>query len=688
MCFLILIHSFCCTGYAQLDLNDAITRSPLRYNITNVNSQRPNFSDTMPLLFTNTSYANSFVNQIRFIIAGNTLLTQNTYRFKFTTYNEFDISGFAEVDIHTESVPTSGRIIISPQNGSPLTTIFSLSAPGWTDNFGDTPLLYQFGLRYNFFNSMESSNSGQQLLPSCCNLVNDNSINTLENVSCVCKFFSTGVSERNDIQTMLPFLPQTRNRVVQAELLVHVFDKNGARTEATQTLDNVFTEPVTDDDSTQLLRPMLDSPSREQLDIQAMLDRIRQLSQSNWRDALVQLTTLVSFAEVSSFNSPYFNPSQAQIVQFKMKATEIVLDIYESYIPLSKPYLSVIANLLQSTTNSLNMLNDELTLRIIAFVRVLIVSYNDFDREKVFSLPGFSTTESQIVLKILQNLMSTSESGNSDSIMRIQANSITQELLTVIPKLGFGLCASERHSFVSGDSVSWLKASQTNLPTSYQSIEQCNARQANSRKTKYCLSEDRPKVTVNFSSALFERYLWWPCAAAIESSNAESELYCSGVCLTSAQHTQNLLWQGSEYDARLKSLLFQLYLLNPQNGSILETSASMVAPTRVARNVAADSQQVDLVFPILASYSNASNLQCAYWNGTSRMWIRRTQFTGEMKHRNDTVTDVICQFGVTLGSIFTVLEVCPNGYYGEACSNSKYLQTNTLNQDSLTIFIP
>ena len=580
------------------------------------------------------------------------------------------------MDIQTQSVPSSGRLLISPQTGSPLATIFSLSAPGWTDNIGDTPLLYQFGFRYIFFNTTESSDS-RQPLPSCCNLFyNDNSslsMSTPENVSSVCDFFSTGVSERNDLQTTLPFLPQAMNGVpAQVELLVRVFDKNGAKSEASQNLDQIFTEPpvVTDDDSTELLQPMVDAPRREQIDVLAMLDGFQQLSRNNWRDALAQLTTLVSFAEVSSFNSPYFNLSQGQRAQFKMKATEIVLDIYESYIPNTKPYLSVIASLLQSTTSSLSSLNNELITRIIDFIRILVDSYNNFDEQKIFSLPGFSTTESQIVLKILQNLIATGNGQISDSISRIQANSMTQEFLDIIPKLGFGLCTSERHSFVNGASSSYLKASQANLPSNYQSTEQCSARQANSRKAKTCLSEKVPKVTANFSSILFERYLWWPCAAAMEIGDAESELlYCSGVCLTSAQHKHNLLWQGSEYEARLKSLLFQLYLLNPRNGSILEASGSSLPPTRVARNVAPDSEQIDLVFPILVSYSNASNLQCAYWNGTSRMWIRKSQFTDEVKLRNGTETDVLCQFGVALGSIFTVLEVCPDGHYGDDCSN-------------------
>ena len=679
-----LIHRLDHVGYAQLDLNADTARSPLAYNITHVNpAERREYSERTPVLFTSNSYrldtSNSFVNQISIIITSNTLLPQNTYRFKFTVNGAFGNPGFAEIDIFTESVPTSGRLLIHPQNGNPLMTLFSLSAPSWTDNFGDAPLLYQFGLRYIFFNASNSL----QLLPSCCSLSYDNNLFSTSNVSCVCDFFSTGVSEQNDLQTTLPFFHQSVNGIfVQVESLLHVFDKNGARTETSQSLDGIFTElaPL-DDDYTRPLMPMMDPPvGSEQVDVLAVLDRIRQLSRRNWREALAQLTTLVSCAEVSLYNSPYFSLSSTQIVQFKTRATDIILDIYESHIPLTKPYLSVIARLLQSTSSPFHnhgtIFNDAQISRIIAFVRVLADSFNNFIREQVFSLRGFSTVESQIVLNILQNIISTHNDGSSGSIIRVQANSMTEELLSVIPKLGYGLCTNERYSFVDGAHGTFLKALQSNLPTDYQSTEQCSERVANGRRTKYCLSEDEPKVTVNFSSALFEHYLWWPCGAATEESSSyeESESYCSGVCLTSAQHTQNFLWQGGEYESRLKSLLFQLHLLNPQNGSILlepSMSTASGSQVRVTRNVPNNSMSIDLSFPILASYSHASNLQCAYWNETSNMWIRKACFTGEMKQRNGTVTDVLCHFEVASGSIFTILEVCPDGYYGEVCSGSK-----------------
>ena len=672
------------TGYAQLDLNGNVTRSPLWYTITGVDSQGTTFSETMPVLFTTNSHGtpDSFVNQATLVIPSNTLLPRNAYRFKFTASDAFNNSGFVEVDIKTQSVPVSGGLHISPQNGSPLKTIFSLSALRWTDDFGDVPLLYQFGLRYIFFGSTELSTS--LLLPPCCNLQHENNfpIGQLESFICVCDFWSTGISEQNDLLTSLPLQPQGRGEVtVQTELLVRVFDRNGARTESSQRLSSFITEQLQDgseEDTTQPLQPLLDS-RREQVDVLALLDNITQLSEGSWREALAQLTTLVSSVEVNSFmRSSYFNLSLAKTAQFKQRAMELVLEIYESYIPITKSYLNVILGLLRSTTSSLDSyeisLDEALISRIINFLRILIDFYNNFSKDLVFSPSGFSTSESQTVVEIIQSLIQSNSNheNNSSDIIRVQADSVAQTLLSLIPKLGFGLCMSEEHSFVNGAGVSLLKASKTNLPMGYQSTEQCNTRQTGYRKkTKFCLEEDRAAVMVDFNSALFEHYLWWLCAAATGGNDDDVGSYCSGVCLTSAQHTQNLLWQGSPYESQTKSLLFQLYLLNPLNGSVLEVSTATESPTREARDVASVSDQIDLTFPILASYSNASNLQCAHWNGTSRTWLTKTSCSSEILEKNGIVTDIICHCGTPSGSIFTILEICPSGHYGETCSYGK-----------------
>ena len=666
-----------------MDLNDNRTvRSPLIYNITDISADSHShmYTERATDLFTSSRYStsNSFANQVTLIITANSLLPQNTYRLKFTAVDKMGNSGFAEVDIHTESVPTSGELTISPQTGSPFTTSILISARGWTDDLGDTPLLYQFGLRYIFFNSTEISNTQ---LPLCCNLMYDNFLftnNQLENVSCICEFLSTGVSEQNELLTTLPLqsgVSSITGVSVQVQQLVRIFDRNGAVTEASQMLNDFATEQASEesDDPSQLLQPLSDS-QREDFDILALLDKTRQLSHINWRRALAQLTTLVSSAEVNNFiKSSRFNITSPVMSQFKLKATELALDIYDSYIPISKSYLNVIVGILYSTTSSPGITltsNEMLISRILNFVRVLVDLYNNFDADSIFSPPELSTSESQMLIQILHNLVNT---GQRKNIFRIRENLVTQTFLSLVPKLGLGLCSSERYSFVNGAVGPLLKASITNLPMDYQSTEQCRLRQmSNTKRAKFCLNKNVPEVTVNFSRALFERYLWWPCGAETEGDDGVGS-NCSGVCLTSAQHTQDLLWQGSPYASQLKSLVFQLYLLNPRNGSILEISHTATeSQARMTRNMKTALDQMDIRFPILANYSNASNLQCAYWNGTSaRRWISKSEFSGETLASNGMVIEKICHFRASLGSIFTILERCPDGHYGRECLDGR-----------------
>ena len=650
----------------------------MRYNITStVNSQgNIHYSEIMPVLFSAESdgVPSPFVNQVTLIITANSLLPQNVYRFKFSVTDTLGNTGFAEVDFYTESTPTSGRLSIEPQNGTPLTTVFSLSANGWTDDLGDTPLLYQFGVRYIFFAST---------LPPCCNLLYDNNpslMDASENVSCLCEFMSTGVSEQTELLTTLPILPQgdTGGVDIQVYQLLRVFDRNGAVTEETLSLDGFSTNEQSSDcdDSTQPLQPMSEY-QREKVNVLAVLDGIRELSRSSWREALAQLTTLVSFTEVNSFiGSSYINLTLAEIVQFKVKATELVLDIYESPIPVTMSYLNVIADILHTTTSSpgIHGMSSSIS-RVMDFLQVLVNTFNTFDEQRVFSSSGFSTKEGKVVLEIFQHLINASRPLNPSTIVQIRENLVTQAFLSLIPKLGVGLCMREKYSFIEGAGKSFIKASRTNLPTEYQSTEECNTRLSNnSKKAKFCSNKNVPKVAVNFSLPLFERYLWWHCGVADERDDEETveDSYCSGVCLTSAQHTQDLLWQGSPYESQLKSVLFQLYLINPHNGSILEIHPSgMESQTRMMRNVESESEQIDITFPILSVFSNATNLQCVYWNGTLKLWIGQPRFSGEVIERNGTVTGKVCHFSTSLGSTFTVLERCPDGNYGETCFAGK-----------------
>ena len=650
-------------GYAQVDLNDSHTlRSPLKYNITG-SVGFIGFSESNPVLLITGSHGtlDSFTNQITLIISAYSLLPRNSYRLKLATVD--GRSGFAEIDVHTESIPTSGQLLISPQNGSSLSTLFTLSALGWTDDLGDTPLSYQFALRYKFFNTTRSQ------LPPCCNLSYNSASLSGENISCVCEFMSTGISEQNVLETILPFLSQRRasESSVQVEQVVHVFDINGATTEAAQGLDLYHSDGPYDDDPSQPLQPLVE-PFKEELDVLGAVDGMRRLSLTNWREALAQLTAIVSFIEVNSFiRHSQINLTVDQLAQFKVKATELVLDIYETYVPSTESYSNAIALLLHSTTSfqgtSGLSYDGLLTSRILNFIQDI-------------SSSEISTAKGQIVMNIFQNLiLNTSQLRNSRTIARVRENSVIREFLSTVPNVGLGLCESEKHSFVNGVGTSLLKASLTNLPTAYQSIEKCNTSQnGNSKRPQFCLDEDIPTVTVNFSLALFERYLWWPCATGAERDDqGTADGYCSGVCLTSVQHMYDLLWQGGPYESQLKSPVLQLYLLNPRNGSMLEvSSANGELQGRIARNVVLNSDKIGIKFPILASYSNASNLQCAYWNETSRLWVSRNQFSHQTIERNGIITAKICQIGVSLSSTFTILERCPDGQYGEACQEGKY----------------
>ena len=52
--------------------------------------------------------------------------------------------GYSEITIDINAPPTSGTFLTSPSSGSALSTLFQLSAPGWTDDYSDLPLMYAF----------------------------------------------------------------------------------------------------------------------------------------------------------------------------------------------------------------------------------------------------------------------------------------------------------------------------------------------------------------------------------------------------------------------------------------------------------------------------------------------------------------------------------------------------------------
>ncbi len=63
------------------------------------------------------------------------------YRFRLSATDGNNQSGYAEAVIRTNEPPASGQFLITPNQGTALTTDFSFSATGWTDP--ESPLRYQ-----------------------------------------------------------------------------------------------------------------------------------------------------------------------------------------------------------------------------------------------------------------------------------------------------------------------------------------------------------------------------------------------------------------------------------------------------------------------------------------------------------------------------------------------------------------
>jgi hypothetical protein len=75
----------------------------------------------------------------------NSLTAGVSYTFRFSATDSDRQTAFAEVAVVVNSPPSSGYVAVSPSNGTSLTTQFTVSAPLWTDDATDLPLMFLFG---------------------------------------------------------------------------------------------------------------------------------------------------------------------------------------------------------------------------------------------------------------------------------------------------------------------------------------------------------------------------------------------------------------------------------------------------------------------------------------------------------------------------------------------------------------
>ncbi len=266
-----------------------LTRTPISYVVSPTIEVK--FSEMAPLLFVSSVTASPFTNIVSLVLKEDTLLPGNPYRFRLEVTNTQERTGFAEIDIFTESRPLAGHLEIQPTQGHALSTKFTLQALQWTDDVGDTPLSYQFGFRYG---------NGS-------------------------KYWMTGALTRSRISTLLPQTCGEQSALV----LLRIYDQNMAYTEFVSS-------------------PRLSSNTS--VDLLSAIREIEELSlgDGNWVEGLASLMSL----SVCVNRCPDIF---TQVPAFKQRALDLLLRLHTSFIPSSRLHLNQLLSLLHETSLQANI---------------------------------------------------------------------------------------------------------------------------------------------------------------------------------------------------------------------------------------------------------------------------------------------------------------------------------------------
>ena len=448
-----LLYEFHPAGFAQLELTQQITRTQLTYSI--VANTNVLLNETVHVLFTSNVTSPPLTNQVTLTLESGVLLTDNSYRFRIEATNVQGHTGYAEIDVHTASVPLSGRLNIQRLSGSPLDTIFTLQALQWTDDIGDTPLSYQFGFQY----------------PEELDIQ-----------------WLSGILSQNDIVSLLPLPSQINNSII---LVLQIYDNKGALTRHKTSVTVEHNR----------------NASHNNIDIMRIMLTIEDTSlrMGDWIEGLAHLTSLV-FSQ--DRNPSQFDPTDLQT--FKTRAINLLAELYRSYIPASKSFLNHLLSLMNRVTYQVELPATNIA-QVLELLESVINTYKSFEETAVFSKPGFSEYEAKLVFDTYANMIAASSHVTST---RIMSDAVTDSLLNVISELGFGMCQQlgigEKSAFIFADNVGSLKSSWINLPRTYNATMTCGSCPYN---------QTNGIVDIEFSNQLFRQYLQWPCSLEMESEN-------------------------------------------------------------------------------------------------------------------------------------------------------------------------
>lgn len=357
--------------------------------------------------------------------------------------------GFAEIDIHTESLPLLGWLDVTPPTGEPLSTVFRLSALGWTDDIGDAPLSYQYGFQYDDEETM---------------------------------YWLTGILSQDYIRTLLPPTPLGGLSVV-----LLIYDTNGAVAMRTGRVD--LNEDV---------------GTTEHIELSDIMEEIenKAIDFGNWVEGLADLMALA----VAVNNNEYFMYSNDDAIEVRRRGVELITYLYWSQIPASKVFLDQLLMLLSELTIDA-VLSDITVSELTSMLNSIVVQYVGMEQSFIMmSRPGFSEWTLQTILNIYANLI-TANSKVEDA--RIQEDTLTKSLTRNIKSLGYGACLQlglrEKQVMATAPGLGTLSISHTGLPSAYMTIQASNC-------SGCSRGEATPTISVDFGSHLYEQYLTWDCS--------------------------------------------------------------------------------------------------------------------------------------------------------------------------------
>lgn len=439
---IIILSSIICTGYAVVRDLPARALSPTTYDIVSTIEQ-PARGEFEPLYTLSAATNTTLINSVTLALSAHSLQPAQSYRFRLQATDSMDRVGFAEIDIHTESLPLFGWLDVMPQTGDSLSTLFRLSAFGWTDDVGDAPLSYQYGFQF------------------------DDDEETVH--------WLTGVLSRDHITTLLPPASQGGLSVV-----LSVSDRNGAvaRRKVQVSLN-------------------AETGMNERMRLSTILEEIesKAINFGNWVEGLADLMAVA----VAINENEYFMYSSEDAMKVRMKGVELITSLYWSQIPASKVFLDQLLSLLSELTKDAAF-SDLAISELVSTLDSIILQYINMEQSPttVFR-PGFSEWALQTILNIYANLIAANSIVGDAG--RIQEDTLTKSLTHNIPSLGHGACLQlglrERQVTAVAPGLGTLSISLSSLPSAYMTIQASNCSDCS-------LSEVAPTVSVDFGRHLYE----------------------------------------------------------------------------------------------------------------------------------------------------------------------------------------